>query len=138
MDRERARRRGGPSGGLHTTGVATADSEGVVVSMLISVFDDFGCGVLVPEGGFLLNSRLRGCSTDPGSPNYPQAGRRPVHTLSPSMVARRGAHLRAGSTPGADGQVQTLVQAIDASGRRREAPGASSTGRAGARATGAC
>jgi gamma-glutamyltranspeptidase/glutathione hydrolase len=113
LDGERARRRGGPSGGLHTTGVATADSDGVVVSMLVSVFDDFGCGVLVPEGGFLLNSRLRGSSTDPGSPNYPQTGRRPVHTLSPSML-RDGECTCALATPGADGQVQTLVQAIDA------------------------
>jgi gamma-glutamyltranspeptidase/glutathione hydrolase len=40
-------------------------------------------------------------------------GRRPVHTLSPSLIAddRRAVAL---ATPGADGQVQTLVQLIDA------------------------
>ncbi len=108
-----ARRRGGPRGGLHTTSVAAAGADGQVVSMLVSVYDLFGCGVLVPECGFLLNDRLAGCSTDPGSPNAVAAGRRPVHTLSPALVSdeRRAFAL---TTPGADGQVQTLLQLIDA------------------------
>jgi gamma-glutamyltranspeptidase / glutathione hydrolase len=108
-----AQRRGGPRGGLHTTAVAAAGADGQVVSMLVSVFDLFGCGVLVPECGFLLNDRLSGCSTDPGSPNAVGAGRRPVHTLSPALVSDE-ARSFALCTPGADGQVQTLVQLIDA------------------------
>jgi gamma-glutamyltranspeptidase/glutathione hydrolase len=113
IDLQRAGRRGGPTGGLHTTAVATADSDGTVVSMLISVFALFGSGLVVPEGGFLLNNRLAGCSTDPSSPDYPAPGRRPVHTLSPSLV-RDGERTFALATPGGDGQVQTLVQVIDA------------------------
>ena len=108
-----AQRRGGPRGGLHTTAVAAAGADGQVVSMLVSVFDLFGCGVLVPECGFLLNDRLSGCSTDPGSPNAVAAGRRPVHTLSPALLSDE-ARSFALCTPGADGQVQTLVQLIDA------------------------
>jgi gamma-glutamyltranspeptidase/glutathione hydrolase len=110
-----ARRRGGPRGGLHTTSVAAAGADGQVVSMLVSVYDLFGCGVLVPECGFLLNDRLAGCSTDPASPNAVAPGRRPVHTLSPALVSdeRRAFAL---TTPGADGQVQTLLQLIDAIG----------------------
>jgi gamma-glutamyltranspeptidase/glutathione hydrolase len=113
VDPGRAARRGGPTGGLHTTAVASADSDGTVVSMLISVYALFGSGVLVPEGGFLLNNRLSGTSRDPDSPNFPSPGRLPVHTLSPSLVSNaEGAFALA--TPGADGQVQTLVQVIDA------------------------
>jgi gamma-glutamyltranspeptidase/glutathione hydrolase len=109
----RAQRRGGPRGGLHTTSVAAAGADGQVVSMLVSVYDLFGCGVLVPECGFLLNDRLAGCSTDPSSPNAVAPGRRPVHTLSPALLSdeRRAFAL---TTPGADGQVQTLLQLIDA------------------------
>jgi gamma-glutamyltranspeptidase / glutathione hydrolase len=108
-----ARRLTEPSGGLHTTSVATAGADGQVVSMLVSVFDLFGCGVLVPECGFVLNDRLRGCSSDSSSPNAVAPGRRPVHTLSPSLVSgdERAVAI---CTPGADGQVQTLVQLIDA------------------------
>jgi gamma-glutamyltranspeptidase/glutathione hydrolase len=108
-----AQRRGGPRGGLHTTAVAAAGADGQVVSMLVSVFDLFGCGVLVPECGFLLNDRLSGCSTDPDSPNAVAPRRRPVHTLSPALLSDE-ARSFALCTPGADGQVQTLVQLIDA------------------------
>jgi gamma-glutamyltranspeptidase/glutathione hydrolase len=81
--------------------------------MLVTVFDDFGSAVLVPEGGFLLTNRLTGCSSDPRSPNAPLAGRRPVHTLSPSLVEVDGLAF-ALATPGADGQVQTLLQVVQA------------------------
>jgi len=108
-----AGRRGGPGGALHTTAVAAAGADGAVVSMLVSVFDLFGCGVLVPECGFLLNNRLSRCSTDPDSPNAVAPGRRPVHTLSPTIVSSSSL-VSALTTPGGDGQVQTLVQLIDA------------------------
>jgi gamma-glutamyltranspeptidase/glutathione hydrolase len=111
LDPERAGLRGGPRGYSHTTAVATADGEGTVVSMLVTVFDDFGSAVLVPEGGFLLTNRLTGCSDDPASPNAPRAGRRPVHTLSPALVEHRDLAF-ALATPGADGQVQTLLQIV--------------------------
>ena len=110
VDPARARRRGGPRGGAHTTAVAAADSDGLVVSMLLSVFDVFGSAVLVTAGGFLLNDRLHGFTT---GPNRPAPGRRPVHTLSPLLVAETG-RTYALCTPGADGQVQTLSQILAA------------------------
>lgn len=108
IDPARAARRGGPRGGAHTTAVAAADSDGLVVSMLLSVFNEFGSAVLVPAGGFLLNDRLHGFTT---AENHPGPGRRPVHTLSPLLVAD-GDCLFALCTPGADGQVQTLSQIL--------------------------
>ena len=94
----------------HTTSVTTADCDGRVVSMLISVFDSFGCATWVPEGGFFLNDRLLSFSRDPSSPNAPGGGRRPVHTLSPAMIVSEDRAI-AISTPSADGQVQALLQA---------------------------
>lgn len=113
VDPARARRRAGPKGYAHTTAVSTADSDGTLVSMLVSVFDDFGCATLVPEGGFLLNDRLLGFSQDPASPNAARPRERPVHTFSPILL-RTDRHLLALATPGADGQVQTLLQIIGA------------------------
>ena len=106
IDMARARRRGGPRSYAHTTAITTADDEGTVVSMLVSVFDDFGAALLVPEGGFLLNDRLLGF-TEP--PNEPAPGKSPVSTLSPILVDAGGSRT-AVATPGADAQVQTLVQ----------------------------
>jgi gamma-glutamyltranspeptidase/glutathione hydrolase len=118
IDRDRARRRGGPRAYAHTTAVATADADGTVVSQLVSVFDDFGCASLVREGGFVLNNRLTGFSSDSGSPNAAAPGRKPVHTLSPTLIDDGGGPL-ALATPGADGQVQILVQVIEAMLGRR-------------------
>jgi gamma-glutamyltranspeptidase/glutathione hydrolase len=108
VDLERAARRGGPKPYLHTTGVATADADGWVVSSLLTVFDDFGAGTFVPEGGFVLTNRGAGFSA---APNHPAPGRRPVHTLAPALVDAPDA-VTAIATPGADGQVQTLLQVL--------------------------
>ena len=81
IDPERASGRGGPRASSHTTAISTADAQGAVVSMLISVFDDFGAVVLVPEGGFLLNPRLLGFTR---SPNHPRPGGVPVSTDAPT------------------------------------------------------
>ena len=108
VDRDRASRRGGPRPYLHTTGVAVADSDGTVVSSLVSVFDDFGSCTYVPEAGFVLNNRAGGFT---GPPNDHGPGRRPVHTLAPVLLEHDGA-VTGLATPGADGQVQTLLQVL--------------------------
>ena len=110
---ERASRRGGPRGYSHTAAVTTADKEGTVVSMLVSVFDDFGSAVLVPDGGFVLNNRLDGFLGQSGFPNSPRGGGLPVHTLSPVIVQQDDCAF-ALATPGADAQVQILIQLLDA------------------------
>jgi len=108
---ERASRVDHAKGYNHTTSVTVADREGNVVSMLISVFDSFGCATWVAEGGFFVNDRLLSFSRDPESPNAPAGGKRPVHTLSPAMIID-GQRIVGISTPSADGQVQALLQAI--------------------------
>jgi gamma-glutamyltranspeptidase/glutathione hydrolase len=110
VDLRQAGGKGGPRAYLHTAGVAVADAEGLVVSSLVSVFDDFGSGVFVPELGLVLNNRAAGFTDGDNSPG---PGKRPVHTLAPAMVTtERGA--LAIATPGADGQVQTLLQVLTA------------------------
>ena len=109
MNPERASRRGGPRAYLHTAGVATADRHGMVVSSLISVFDDFGSAVFVPEAGIVLNNRA--ASFTDGD-NAPAPGKRPVHTLAPALLEQGVGSILALATPGADGQVQTLLQVL--------------------------
>ena len=109
-DPERAAEGVGPRSYLHTAGVATADVEGTVCSSLVSVFDDFGSAILVPEHGFVLNNRAAGFTT---GDNAPGGGKRPVHTLAPALVGT-GDGAFAIATPGADGQVQVLLQVLHA------------------------
>jgi gamma-glutamyltranspeptidase/glutathione hydrolase len=110
IDLERASRRGGPRSYLHTAGVAAADADGTVVSSLVSVFDDFGSGVFVPELGIVLANRAAGFTR---GENAPGAGRYPVHTLAPALLMEDDA-VTGLATPGADGQVQTLLQLLAA------------------------
>jgi gamma-glutamyltranspeptidase/glutathione hydrolase len=108
IDLQRASHRGGPRAYLHTAGVAAVDAEGRVISSLVSVFDDFGSGVFVPDLGITLNNRAGGF-TDGANAAAP--GKRPVHTLAPAMLTTAQGVL-ALATPGADGQVQTLLQIL--------------------------
>lgn len=108
IDTTKPMHRGGPRAYLHTAGVAAADERGLAVSSLVSVFDDFGSCVFVPQGGFVLNNRAGGFTQ---GPNAPAAGRRPVHTLAPVLIETERGPL-ALATPGADGQIQTLLQAL--------------------------
>ena len=87
--------------------MTAADGDGLVVSMLVSVFHEFGSGVLVPEGGFVLNNRLSGLA---GADALPPGGSRALHTLSPMLLEHDVHGVLAVATPGADGQVQILVQ----------------------------
>jgi gamma-glutamyltranspeptidase/glutathione hydrolase len=100
--------RGGPRAYLHTAGVAASDAQGMVISSLVSVFDDFGSCVFVPELGLTLNNRAGGFTQ---GENTAAPGKRPVHTLAPAILTTPQGKL-ALATPGADGQVQTLLQII--------------------------
>jgi gamma-glutamyltranspeptidase/glutathione hydrolase len=108
IDLQKASHRGGPRAYLHTAGVAASDSDGRVISSLVSVFDDFGSCVYVPELGITLNNRAGGFTT---GANAAAPGKRPVHTLAPILV-QTGQGMLGLATPGADGQVQTLLQVL--------------------------
>jgi gamma-glutamyltranspeptidase/glutathione hydrolase len=92
----------------HTAAITAADGRGQVVSALVSVFDEFGSATFVPELEIHLNSRLLGFDV---GPNAPSPGRRPVHTLAPAIVTTPEKVI-AVATPGADGQIQTLLQLL--------------------------
>jgi gamma-glutamyltranspeptidase/glutathione hydrolase len=79
-----------------------------VISSLVSVFDDFGSCVFVPEMGITLNNRAGGFTT---GDNSAAPGKRPVHTLAPVLLTTPQGVLGL-ATPGADGQVQTLLQVL--------------------------
>lgn len=103
-----AANRAGPRAYLHTAGVAAVDAQGMVVSSLVSVFDDFGSCVFVPALGCTLNNRGGGFTA---GENQAAPGKRPVHTLAPALL-QTPQGLLALATPGADGQVQTLLQVL--------------------------
>ncbi len=93
-----------------TTYLAIVDRDGNAVSLIESVFSEFGSASVVPGTGVLLNNRLIGFSLDPNSPNALAPGKRPIHTLN-TVIALDGSTPRfVFGTPGRHAQVQTNFQ----------------------------
>lgn len=95
-----------------TVYIGAADAQGNCVSMLQTVYFDWGSGVVAGDTGVLWHNRGASFSLDPASPNVLRAGKRPFHTLNPGMYLKEGRpHLLYG-TQGADGQPQTLAAVL--------------------------
>lgn len=77
-----------PHGG--TTYLAVVDGAGMAVSLIQSVYESFGSGVVAPGTGVVLQNRAAGFSSDPGHPNALAPGRRPFHTIIPGMLLEGG------------------------------------------------
>ena len=95
-----------------TTTIAVADAEGNAASLILSVFADFGSGVVTEETGILLNNRLSAFFLDPGHPNCISPRKRTMHTLHSVMVSDDDGLLMAGGSPGGDNQPQVNLQVL--------------------------
>ncbi len=93
-DEMRARLNSAPTHGPMPLGPGTVftvvftPKQAVVLTS--SVCDRFGSGVTVAEGGFVLQSRGRGFTTDLRHPNAVAPGKRPYHTIVPTLVLEAG------------------------------------------------
>lgn len=93
-----------------TTYLCTRDSGGLGVSLIQSNFHGIGSGLAAGATGVFLHNRGAGFTLRPGHPNELVPGRRPLHTLSPSLWTD-GDDLRLVlGTRGGHQQPQILVQ----------------------------
>jgi len=75
-----------PTTGGDTTYLSVVDRHGNMVSLIQSIFANFGSG-LAPEGaGFVLQSRGGLFTLDPLHPNALAPGKRPLHTIIPGFM----------------------------------------------------
>jgi gamma-glutamyltranspeptidase len=95
-----------------TAHLAIVDRDGMAVSLIQSLFFDFGACIPVPGGGFTLQNRGAAFSLDDG-PSALRPSTRPPSTLAPTIVTRAGGSLDAVlGCMGGDGQVQTQLQIL--------------------------
>lgn len=92
-----------------TVFLAVADAGGRTVSLLQSLYFDWGSGVVAGETGILWQNRGAAFSTDPGHPNAIAPRKRPFYTLNPGIAVRGTRPYLLYGTQGADGQPQTLA-----------------------------
>lgn len=96
----------------NTTHLCVMDKEGNVVSLTQSINDFFGTGI-VPEGtGFLLNDHMADFSSDPQSVNAPGPGRRPLSSMGPLVMFKKGKPFLILGSPGGTRIFSSLAQII--------------------------
>lgn len=105
---------GVPTGAGDTIAVCAVDSDRQGVALVQSNASGWGCGLVVPGIRIFLHNRGTGFSLEPGHPAEYGPGRRPPHTLSPTLVTDPGnGRLRAVlGTMGGDAQPQILLQLL--------------------------
>jgi gamma-glutamyltranspeptidase/glutathione hydrolase len=115
-DEVRAGVPGPPPGLTHRRGdtiaLVTADAEGRGVSLIQSLYDGFGSGLLEPVTGVVAQNRGACFTLEPDHHNRLAAGARPAHTLSPVVVHRRGRLEAVAGTMGGSAQPQILTAVL--------------------------
>lgn len=109
-------RSGDPKSG-GTVYLATADSEGNMVSYIQSNYRNFGSGLVVPNTGISLQSRGVDFSLNPVDANCLKPGKRSYHTIMPGFITKNGEAVGPFGVTGAymqpQGHVQVLANMID-------------------------
>ena len=88
------------------------DQDGNAVSVIQSIYHDFGSGI-VPKGtGVLLQDRGNFFSLDASHVNRLEPHKRTFHTLNPAMLMKDGRPYMVYGTMGGEGQPQTQAAII--------------------------
>jgi gamma-glutamyltranspeptidase/glutathione hydrolase len=95
-----------------TTGFVVADGRGNLISVIESVFNVFGSGVVVPDTGIVLQNRGRHFSLDPAHPNVFAPRKRPFHTLIAAIGTRDERPAFGFATMGGNGQAMFHTQVL--------------------------
>ncbi|MBQ3059823.1 MAG: gamma-glutamyltransferase [Desulfovibrio sp.] len=95
--------------GGDTVWVGAVDSAGNAVSMLQSIYHEFGSGIAAKDTGILLQNRGCAFSLDPVHVNCLKPGKRSMHTLTPVMLLEKGKPWLVYGSMGGDGQPQTVA-----------------------------
>ena len=97
--------------------LCTADSDGMMVSLIQSNYRGMGSGMTPPGLGFCLQDRGELFDMAEGRPNSYAPGKRPFHTIIPAFMTKDGAPLMAfgvmGGATQPQGHVQIVVNMVD-------------------------
>jgi gamma-glutamyltranspeptidase/glutathione hydrolase len=108
------RKLGAPFGGLSEKGdtiwLGAIDRNGIAVSLIQSIFWEFGSGVVLPRTGITWQNRGVSFSLDRKSRNPLMPGRKPFHTLNAPLARFKDGRVLSYGSMGGDGQPQFQAQ----------------------------
>jgi gamma-glutamyltranspeptidase / glutathione hydrolase len=106
----------------HTTHYSVVDAEGNAVSVTTTINDWFGSRVTADGLGFLLNDEMDDFSSKPGVPNSDGLlqgeansigpGKRPLSSMTPTIVVRDGKPLLVLGSPGSSKIITTVANVL--------------------------
>jgi oxamate amidohydrolase len=92
--------------------LTAADEDGLTVSLIQSIYHDFGSAIVPAGTGIIVQNRGSFFSLDQDHPNRLEPGKRTFHTLIPAMVLKDGTPWASLGTMGGEGQPQTHAALI--------------------------
>ena len=105
-----------------TTHFSVVDKDGNMVSLTYTLEFGYGSAIVVEGGGYLLNNELGDFNAVPGltdlrgnigtAPNLVAAEKRPLSSMTPTIVAQNGRPLFATGSPGGKTIINTTMQTI--------------------------
>lgn len=90
-----------------TVWLGVVDKEGNAVSLIQSIYHDYGSGIVAKGTGVLLQNRGSFFSLDPAHINHLEPKKRTFHTLNPAMLFKNQKPYLVYGTMGGEGQPQT-------------------------------
>ena len=91
---------------------SVVDGDGLAVSIIQSIYHDFGAAVIGGDTGIILQNRGSFFSLDDRHPNRLEPGKRSFHTIIPAMMLKDGQPVLVYGTMGGEGQPQTQAAMI--------------------------
>ncbi len=111
-----------PHEGTDTTHFSVVDKAGNAVAVTTTINRYFGAKVIAGDTGFFLNDEMDDFTTKPGVPNYYglvqgeanaiRPGKRPLSSLSPTIVTRDGRIFMVLGSPGGSRIITIVAEAI--------------------------
>ena len=95
-----------------TTHYSIMDKDGNMVAVTKTINYFFGSGVTVGGRGFILNNEMDDFNAQPGTSNSVEPGKRPLSSMSPTLVLRDGQPYMTLGSPGGTRIITTVAQII--------------------------
>jgi gamma-glutamyltranspeptidase/glutathione hydrolase len=92
--------------------LCAVDRDGMCVSLIQSIFQSFGSGLVAEGTGIVLHNRGASFTLDPSAANRLEPNKQPMHTLIPAMLMQDERPEVVLGTMGAHGQAQTHIQLL--------------------------